>query len=139
MASSRERAVAVLFDSNFLMTAARLHFDIFHRVEQTLDSPYEARILSANLHELTTLAEHGAPLTRRYARVALKLAESCKIMDSPSGSKDPDDVILQFASKSADLIVATNDAALRTRLRRSNLPVVSLSRGGRLVRSGLEA
>jgi len=136
MASSPESAVAVLFDSNFLMTAARLHFDLFQSVEQALDSPFDAKILSANLRELRGLASRSAPISQRQARVALKLAEFCRVIDQPSSERDPDEEILQFASTSKDTIVATNDAALRAKLRESGCPVLFLRRSGHLDLSG---
>lgn len=136
MAFSPERAVAVLFDSNFLMTAARLHFDLFRSVEQALDSPFDAKILSTNLKELKGLASRRAPVYRRQARVALKLAESCRVIERPSSENNPDEDILQFASTSKNTIVATNDAALRTKLRESGSPVLCLRRSGRLDLSG---
>ncbi len=138
MASSPERAVAVLFDSNFLMTAARLHFDLFQSVEQVLDSPFDAKILSTNLKELKGLASRSAPVSQRQARVALKLAESCRVIERSSNEKDPDEDILQFASTSKDTIVATNDAALRTKLRESGCPVLCLTRSGELDLLGYE-
>lgn len=139
MESSRERAVAVLFDSNFLMTAARLHFDLFHSVEEALESPFEAKILSTNLMELKSLANHSSPVARRQARVALKLAESCNIVERRALGRDPDEDILQFASATPGIVVATNDAALRNRLREEGCAVLFLMRSGELDLSGYDA
>jgi rRNA-processing protein FCF1 len=138
MGSSPERAVAVLFDTNFLMSAARLHFDLFHSVEQVLDSPFDARILSTNLSELKTLASNSGVVSKRQARVALKLAKSCRVIERTSSSMDPDDDILQFASAMRGVIVATNDAILRNRLRRTGCPVLYMTRSGELDLVGYE-
>lgn len=138
MESSLERAVRVLFDSNFLMTAARLHFDLFHFVEQSLDSPFEGKILSTNLRELRGLARHNSPISRNHARIALKLAESCKVVEASSNSQDPDEVLLQFAIASPSTIVATNDATLRISLRKAGCPVLYLRRSGELDLQGYE-
>lgn len=138
MGSSPERAVAVLFDSNFLMTAARLHFDLFHSVERVLDSPFDARILSTNLNELKTLASNSGVVSRRQARVALKLAESCRVIEQISPRRNPDDDILQFASAMRGVIVATNDSILRSKLRRTGCPVLCMTRSGELDLLGYE-
>ncbi len=138
MASLPEKAVTVLFDTNFLMTAARLHFDLFQSVEQALDSPFDAKILSSNLKELKTLASNGGAISKRQARVALKLAESCQIIESRSSKRDPDDDILHFASAMRGLIVATNDAFLRKKLRKAGCPVLCLTRSGELDLAGYD-
>ncbi len=138
MGSSPERAVSVLFDANFLMSAARLHFDLFHSVEEVLDSPFEAKILAANLRELKTLAGGAGSISKRQARVALKLAESCLIVGEARSRGDPDDDILQFASAARGVVVATNDALLRTRLRRAGCPVLYLTRSGELDLAGYD-
>ncbi len=138
MGSSPERAVAVLFDSNFLMSAARLHFDLFHSVEQVLDSPFDAKILATNLKELKTLASNSGAVSKRQARVALKLAESCRVIEQTSIRRDPDDDILQFVSATRGMIVATNDAILRRKLRRTGCAVLYMTRSGELALLGYE-
>jgi len=139
MGSSPERAVAVLFDSNFLMSAGRLHFDLFHSVEQVLDSPFDARILAANLKELKTLSSNSGAISKRQARVALKLAESCRVIEQTPSYRDPDDDILKFASAMRGIIVATNDAILRNKLRRTGCPVLYMTRSGELDLLGYES
>jgi rRNA-processing protein FCF1 len=136
MESSRERAPAILFDSNFLMTAARLHFDLFQSAERTLDSPFDAQILSTNLRELRNLAQHSTPIFRNQARVALMLAERCRVLESSENNNDPDEELLRFASSYPRTIIATNDAALRRKLRRAGCPVLYLRRSGDLNLSG---
>ncbi len=121
------------------MAAGRLHFDLFQSVEQALDSPFDAKILSTNLKELKGLASRGAPVYQRQARVALMLAESCRVIEQPPSGRDPDEDILQFASTSKDTIVATNDAALRAKLRESGCPVLCLTRSGELDLLGYES
>jgi rRNA-processing protein FCF1 len=138
MASSPERAVAVLFDTNFLMSAARLHFDLFNSVEQVLDSPFDAKILATNLRELKTLAGGSGAVSKRQARVALKLAESCRVIQQTSSKRDPDDDILKFASDKRGIIVATNDAILRNKLRSTGCPVLFMTRSGELDLLGYE-
>lgn len=138
MGSLPERAIAVLFDSNFLMSAARLHFDLFHSVEHLLDSPFDSKILVANLKELKTLANSSGAVSKRQARVALKLAESCRVVEQTYSRRDPDYDILQFASAKRGIIVATNDAILRGKLRRTGCPVLYMTRSGKLDLLGYE-
>ncbi len=121
------------------MSAGRLHFDLFHSVEQVLDSPFDARILAANLKELKTLSSNSGAISKRQARVALKLAESCRVIEQTPSYRDPDDDILKFASAMRGIIVATNDAILRNKLRRTGCPVLYMTRSGELDLLGYES
>ena len=120
------------------MSAGRLHFDLFHSVEGVLDSPFDAEILAANLKELKTLASNSGAVSKRHARVALKLAESCRAIEQTSPMSEADEVILQYASAKRDTIVATNDAILRNRLRRAGCAVLYMTRSGELDLLGYE-
>ncbi len=132
MESSRKHAIVVLFDTNFLMIAARFHFDLFRRVEDTLDSRFQARILSPNFKELETLANHGRPSVQKQAKAALQIAQLCETIDFKSSGRGADNDIVSYTSRSPGTVVATNDRALRSKLRRARTTVLSLRREGGL-------
>lgn len=63
---------------------------------------------------------------RRHASLALKLAQRCKIVQVEQGANEShDDVIVRVAQK-WKCPVATNDRALRKKLRAERLPVIFL-------------
>jgi len=93
---------------------------------------FEPILLSTTYEELQGIAERGPPKKRRHALLALRLAEKCRIVKVEKGfGETPDDVIVRVATK-WKCAVATNDRALRKRLRNENVPVVYLRERSRL-------
>jgi len=80
--------------------------------------------------------ERGAPKLRKQAEMALKLAEKCLLInvDRKPGETN-DDVIIRVAEQ-RKCLVATNDSALRRRLRDISIPVVYVRQKSRLELEG---
>ncbi len=73
---------------------------------------------------------------RRHASLALKLAEKCEVVPVKQGYEEThDDVIVRVASEWR-CPVATNDGALRKRLRNISVPVIYLRQMSRLEMEG---
>jgi rRNA-processing protein FCF1 len=129
-------ALKIIIDSNFLFVPAQFKLDIFEGIMNLLNQRYESIVLSTTLDELRNIMERGAPKLRKQAEMALKLAEKCLIVnvDRKPGETN-DDVIIRVAEQKKCL-VATNDAALRKRLRDISIPVVYVRQKSRLELEG---
>ena len=82
------------------------------------------------------MVEKGSPKTRRQVSMVLKFIEKCQIVDAEKKVNEThDDVIVRVASE-WKCPVATNDKALRKRLRNINVPVIYLRQKSRLEMEG---
>lgn len=73
---------------------------------------------------------------RRHASLALNLAKKCEVVPVEQGYEEThDDVIVRVASEWR-CPVATNDGALRKRLRNISVPVIYLRQMSRLEMEG---
>lgn len=129
-------AIRVILDSNFLFVPSRFRIDVFEELAKLLSQRFEPVLLSSTHQELKTMAEKGHPSRRKQASLALKLAEKCrKVNVEKSSAETNDDVILRIATiwKSP---VATNDQALRRKLREQGVPVIFLRGKRRLELEG---
>jgi len=82
------------------------------------------------------MAEKGSPKMRQQVSIALKLIEKCQVVDvEQEVNETHDDVIVRVASE-WKCPVATNDKALRKRLRNINVPVIYLRQKSRLEMEG---
>ena len=129
-------ALKIILDSNFLFVPAQFKLDIFEGIMNLLNQRYESIVLSTTLDELRNIMERGAPKLRKQAEMALKLAEKCLLVnvDRKPGEAN-DDVIIRVAEQ-RKCLVATNDAALRKRLRDISIPVVYVRQKSRLELEG---
>jgi len=128
--------VRVILDSNFLFVPFQFGVDIFEELLNVLNRRYVPVILSPTYHELLTLARKGGPKLSRQAQLAIQLAEKCQILEvERRPGETPDDVIVRVAGERR-WPVATNDRALRRRLRELGVPVIFLRQGRRLELEG---
>ena len=128
--------VKVILDSNFLFIPSQFQIDIFEGLMALLNQKFEPIILSPTRKELQRIAESGPPKMRRQALLALRLAEKCRVVEVEQGFREtPDDVIARVAAEWR-CPVATNDRALRKRLRDNNVPIVYLRQRARLEMEG---
>lgn len=91
-----------------------------------LNQQIDPILLSSTHRELLGIAKQGSPKTRRFASLALKLAEKCRIvLAEPRSGETHDDVIVRVA-KEWGCPVATNDRELRKKLRKEHVPTIFL-------------
>ena len=116
----------VIVDSNFLFIPSQFQVDVFEGLTKLLNQRVDPILLSSTHRELLRIARQGPPKTCRFASLALKLAEKCRIVRvEPRSGESHDDVIVR-AAKDWRCPVATNDRELRKRLRKEHVPTIFL-------------
>ncbi len=126
----------VILDSNFLFIPSEFRLDVFEELESLLGQNVDPILLSVTYQEIRRISEEGSPKMRRQASLALELAERCRIVQVERGLEETcDDVIVRVAREWKSP-VATNDRALRRRLRSAGVPVIFLRQRHRLELEG---
>lgn len=122
----------VILDTNLLLVPSQFKLDVFEELSSLLGQRFDPVILSSTYKELLRIFKNGSPKMRQQASLALRLAEKCQMIHIKKGTVEtPDDIIVRFAKKWGGL-VATNDRALKKRLRNINIPVIYLRQKSRL-------
>ena len=133
---SARKPARVILDSSFLFTPAQFHIDIFEELAKLLNRRFDPIILSPTCDELQGIAERGSIKLRRQAALALELANECRMVEVAKDVGElHDDLVVRVAVETASY-VATNDRALRKRLRSVNVPVIYLRQKSRLALDG---
>jgi hypothetical protein len=134
--AGRSLTVKVILDSNFLFIPSEFRLDIFEELESLLGRQVTLILLSVTYKEIRRISEEGSPKIRKQASLALELAERCHIVQVERGLEETcDDVIVRVATEWKSP-VATNDRALRRRLRNARVPVIFLRQRHRLELEG---
>jgi rRNA-processing protein FCF1 len=111
----------VILDASFLIDAPRFHIDIIQELDRCLTGAVEAIVLSETLFELTVMKEGRGGKDSRTASLALAIARAFPLVEVKRKPEETvDDLILRLALE-RQWIVATNDRALRRRLRDNNV------------------
>jgi rRNA-processing protein FCF1 len=132
----KKLAKKVILDANFLFIPSQFQIDIFDELMKLLNQRFDPVLLSPTYKELQKIAEKGSPKIRRHASFALKLAEKCRIVMVEQGFDEThDDIIVRVAAEWR-CPVATNDRALRKRLRNINVSVIYLRQRSHLEMEG---
>ncbi len=117
----------IFLDTNFLLIPAQFRIDIFQEIDRIITQKYDLIIIPQIIDELNEIAKKSKK-HQSEARIALELAKKCQILEVPpiiQGSEEVDEIILQSAINHK-WIVATNDAALRKKLRSHQIPTITL-------------
>jgi len=113
----------IILDTNFLLIPYQFKVDIFSEIERICDFKYELRIIDKTVDELNKIIKEQKGKHKEAARFALVLIEKRKI--KKINTKEIIDVdSLLLTQKGA--IVATQDAELKRRLKKSNIKVITL-------------
>ena len=120
MAEQAKRTI--ILDTNFLLIPAQAGVDIFTEIERICTFPHQVVVLESSVKELETIqktAKKGKD--KDAAKLALQLveakAETQNINRVASAEAYVDKAILDLASKDKDLIIATQDAELKQKLK----------------------
>ncbi len=101
-----------------------------------LNQKFKPILLSSTLKELQRIAKRSPPKMRQRASLALRLAEKCRIVEVEQGFKETTDDVITRVAAEWRCPVATNDRALRKKLRDKNVPVIYLRKRSRLEMEG---
>ncbi|MEE9410559.1 MAG: PIN domain-containing protein [Candidatus Heimdallarchaeota archaeon] len=126
----------MILDSSMLMLPLEKRINLSFELERIITSSFEIVVPQIVLNELTTLSEKGKPSIKQKALLAIKLANNFKILDSDiEGNADLE---IERLAEEYQAIVATNDAELRSKLRKKGLAVISLRGKNQLAFFGFE-
>jgi uncharacterized protein len=108
----------VVLDTNFVMIPGQFGVDIFEELGK-LDFPYELCVVSGTLVELREIIEKVKNRDRIAARIGLELIErrGIKVLESTG----PVDDTLVSLSGEPGVLIATQDAGLRRRIKGQKL------------------
>jgi hypothetical protein len=110
--------------------------DIFEELDRLLGRQVKPLILSSTLTELQKLAKSRSVKKSKQALLGLKLAERCRVVEVKRESGESNDDVILRASIEMKSSVATNDRALRKKLRNAGVPVVFLRQKSTLAVDG---
>jgi rRNA-processing protein FCF1 len=116
----------ILLDTNFLMIPASLKVDIFSEIRRIADFSYEICVLDKTIEELKAIIERHKGRHGEAAKLALQLIskKNVKIIKTES-IKNVDEIILETANSKL-FIVATQDSALKRKLKENHIPILVL-------------
>jgi rRNA-processing protein FCF1 len=113
-----------VLDTSILMLAAEHRIDLFGEISRLIPMAHKCVILTSVYNELNNMINSKSGKEKLLARVALKIAGNCEVVNFED-NKIADDSILEFAKGNVGkVIVATNDAELRRKLRMLSIPVI---------------
>ena len=116
----------IVLDTNFLLIPSQCGVDIFAEIERIIPSAYQLCIVDKTMEELKAIKKREEKKERQAAKIACELVEryNIKIIKTANES-NADDAIVEFANP-ITTIVATQDAALKRRLRQKQVPMLAL-------------
>jgi len=82
------------------------------------------------------MARKGSPRVQKQASLALKLAQRCRVVQVEQGENETHDDVVVRVAQEWKCPVATNDRALRKKLRSKGIPVIFLRERTRLTLEG---
>ncbi len=116
----------VIVDTNFLLIPGQFKVDIFSEIKRILDVPFELYVVQETVNELNKLVIAGKVSDRMAAKLALLLIRQkhLKTLRSFILKKNADDAILSKSDKNT--FIATQDKALRVRLKKKGAGIIGL-------------
>ena len=113
----------ILFDTNFLLLPFTCRVDIFDEAERIAGEKTEFAVLKSSLSELASVKGRD----KMAARAALVYLErNAEKFEFVEGEGKPDKQIAEFAARHRGVAVATNDSALKRRLKALGAKTIAL-------------
>jgi rRNA-processing protein FCF1 len=110
----------IILDTDFLLHSVRNKVDIFAELKRICPFPYEVCIFESTLEELK--GKKDETLARAFIKGRVNIIKSDK-------SKKVDELVL----KQENIAVCTNDKELKEKLKKKNIPVITLRQSKYLV------
>ncbi|MDO8480472.1 MAG: hypothetical protein Q7S65_01505 [Nanoarchaeota archaeon] len=115
----------VVLDTNFLLAPYQFKRDILSSIDEVMREPYVLCILEGTLEELQTLLKSPKIKEREAAKFAIALVKSRKFRKLPSVGI-VDEALIDLDNT---YIIATQDSALRSRLRKQGKETLFIRQG----------
>ncbi|MEM1586360.1 MAG: 30S processome protein Utp24 [Candidatus Bathyarchaeia archaeon] len=115
----------VILDTNFLFLPFQFRINIFDGIE-VLIGKFEPIVLSTTIDELKRLSNSKSVKIQRLSLSAMELAKRCRVVKVDVRPGESYDDVLMRVAKENNYIVATNDRALRKKLREAGIATIFL-------------
>ncbi len=117
----------IIIDTNFLMIPVQFNVDVFSEIERLFGENYKLFIIDKTIDELKKLMTIKGNKNKIAAKIGLSFIEKFNITQIISDKKDyVDNAIINECLKDKELIVATNDIALKNRLKKKEIHYLEL-------------
>lgn len=117
----------IIIDTNFLLIPGTLNVDIFEEIQKIMSEKYTLCILDKTLEEMDKIIKTEKLKFRSAAKLGLSLAKNKEIQVISTNSElYVDDLLLEMAKSNQDIIVATQDFALKRLLNNEKIQVIFL-------------
>ena len=114
----------IIIDSNILLLVAEGQFNLHAEIERLVPQKHRLIFLSSCVEELDLVAKKSRKLASRV-NLAKEISSKLEIIDNENSSqKFVDDKILEYAIANQPCVVATNDKALKMKVRKQQIPVI---------------
>ena len=117
----------IILDTNFLTIPYQFNVDIFEEIDRIMEEDYELITLNKVVEELKRMKKGKDAIA---AKIGLELIEKKNVKVINTDEKKVDNAIVELADENT--IVATNDKALRKKIKNKNLKVLYLRSKKRL-------
>lgn len=129
----------IIIDTNFWLLPFERKIDLFAQLERLLDEPYSIVVPEAVMNELNLIARHKtrrAVASRGALRViGMKLGKKEGVppyIEVSPEKGNADGAIITTALQNEGSIVATNDYALRRRLKEKKIKCITVMDGNKI-------
>jgi hypothetical protein len=120
----------ILLDTNFLLIPAQFKVDIYSEIARICNFQYELYVMDKTIIELNNIINEGKGKNREAAKLAKSILEAKKPKILKTSAEDyVDNIILGLKG----YIVATQDKALRSMLKKHNVKTIVLRQKNHLV------
>jgi rRNA-processing protein FCF1 len=120
----------IILDTNFLLIPEQFNVDIFSEIDRISNFKYKLLVFDRIIGELENITRIQRRKYSKAAKLALQLIKSKKykiFIKRTDSSKSVDNLILDFAVKEGDCIVATQDVLLKQELKKKKVPIITLT------------
>jgi rRNA-processing protein FCF1 len=130
--------ILVLFDTNILINQVKHPIDLESHLQRIISTSYEIITIPPVIAELKILINNAKSIQqKKMFALALDLAKKFKLISySSTEDQTTDESIIEFA-KSDEVVVLTNDADLRKKLRTQRTPTIFLRQRNNLELDGV--